>query len=675
MMIKMTIGDKKSNLKLKKFLVLIIISICFIRCANSDKREVTLINKENNVLRFEGRGIDVVSYFEQFPFSQFSVSKDGSKMLFLKKGEEDRLQYLNIGRDGDFSQSKDVIDLDFATRNAWSPHYNKKDDAVYWIGDEQNDEIINIYRTAIGSDTVEKLTDVSYIYAWGINPAETKIAYVARLGESEESISQLRILNLETLEDNLIMQDNSALQFTWSDVSWRPNEEGVALLMVKGQDRTFTNVVYVDFEKKSIKILSDEDEPSSSSGSGALNDWINDDICLFLSDDNGFSNLYQYSFDDNKTKKLTDFTLDIESAHVVNLNNLKYILALQKSPIETKSILIDPSTAKVLWTKDSDLNLSFGTSIGEKILILAEGTETVFELQEETLSLNGYDTRIVLNVSKDDKDKLIQSNVERIEIPSFDVDSKTSDQRLLHAYLYKPLNPLPKGREIVMIESFYGGSNGYNPEYQILAQAGIYVLSPSPRGSSGFGRDFAAMNDKDLGGNEILDIIYSAKYISEKLNIPPERIGVFGMSHGGYGTMRLMTFPGKINDHSASFSFGFGIETAGFADIIFQHETSNIPGWTFLEAGDPKKDSLKLMDRSPITHAEKITGPLLLFHGDHDNRVRVEGSRMMKEKLDELGKENVYVEFPGLGHGIKGIKNKAKYYSETFKFIEDYVLK
>jgi dipeptidyl aminopeptidase/acylaminoacyl peptidase len=47
----------------------------------------------------------------------------------------------------------------------------------------------------------------------------------------------------------------------------------------------------------------------------------------------------------------------------------------------------------------------------------------------------------------------------------------------------------------------------------------MYVLSPSPRGTSGFGRDFAALNDRDLGGNEIIDIIYCAQYISEKLGV------------------------------------------------------------------------------------------------------------------------------------------------------------
>ncbi len=421
--------------------------------------------------------------------------------------------------------------------------------------------------------------------------------------------------------------------------------------------------------------MTDAGKEASLSGCGVLDEWYSGDACLFLSDQSGYSNFYSFTLTDKKTEPVTTYGSSIEDACYVTIDGNKYLLALQSNPVETKIILLNPSTKEVIWEESSPLNLRIGTSREDKVLMIASATTEVIQLLEAVVSLNGITTDVLMDVPADIKNKLVHSTVERLEIPTFDNDPATSRTRQLHAYLYKPLDPLPKEKQMVMIESFYGGDNRYNSEYQIWNQAGIYVLSPSPRGSSGFGRDFAALNDKDLGGNEIIDIIYCAQYISEKLGIPPERIGVFGMSHGGYATMRLMTFPGEINGNKAAFPFGFGIETAGFADIILQHNTSNIPDWTFLEAGDPATDSLKLVDRSPITHAEKITGPLLLIHGDHDNRVNVEGSRIMAKKLEELGKPYVYVEFPGLGHGIKGTDNNRKFYAESFDFIEKMVLK
>jgi dipeptidyl aminopeptidase/acylaminoacyl peptidase len=223
---------------------------------------------------------------------------------------------------------------------------------------------------------------------------------------------------------------------------------------------------------------------------------------------------------------------------------------------------------------------------------------------------------------------------------------------------------------MVMIQSFYGGGNYYSARTQILGEAGIYVLSPSPRGSSGFGREFSALNDKDLGGNEIIDIIYAAKYISYKLDIPPNRIGVYGGSHGGYATMRLLTFPGEINGIKARFDWGFGISHAGFSDIIHFYEHCNIPDWVILEAGDPKTESEKLRDRSPLYHADKMVGKLLLTHGTNDSRVPIEGSRWMADSLRKYQKDVTLVEFNGQGHGVKGLDNTITRYKAWFDFLE-----
>ena len=180
-----------------------------------------------------------------------------------------------------------------------------------------------------------------------------------------------------------------------------------------------------------------------------------------------------------------------------------------------------------------------------RILASATSNTSMFRIDEITVSKDKFEFNTVVDVPEDLKSKIYKTDVERITYPTFDKDPSTGEPRQIHAYLYKPKNPLPEKDRIVMIQSFYGGGNSFSNRNQILASAGIYVLSPSPRGSRGFGKDFAALNDKDLGGNEIIDIFYAAKYISEKLNIPPSNIGVFGGSHGGYATMRTLSFQKK----------------------------------------------------------------------------------------------------------------------------------
>ncbi|RHJ92924.1 alpha/beta hydrolase family protein [Parabacteroides bouchesdurhonensis] len=623
------------------------------------------------VLKFQGRDVNIAPFFQDFPYSQFSLSDDGTKLFFFKTSNENKLQWLDIAKEQDLSKATDVVDLDFSKRNCWRPQYNDKDGCVYWIGDENNEEIINIYRSNLLSPNPEKLTNVPYIYAWDFNPQKDKIAYVARLAQNEKRLDELRILDLKTGKDELVRQDEPDFRYTWGDVSWQPDGKGLMILALKDADRQYANIVYIDTETKKTTVLTDASRKASYAGTSVMQEWISPDECFYFSDQDGYKNIYRFDRKSMKSTQVTHFTTDIEDARFVTIKNEKYLFVLQSNPIETSMMLMDIKTGKMLYKQTSDLSLSIGAVKGNEVSMLANSTSVVFQIVKAEVGKKSMKLNVTFDLPEALKAKLVHSDVERLSIPTFDIDPATGKERLLHAYLYKPKNPLPAGKEIIMIESFYGGDNRYNTEYQIYNAAGITVLSPSPRGSSGFGRDFAAMNDKDLGGNEIIDIIYCAKYISDKLNVPAERVGVFGMSHGGYATMRLVTFPGEVNGNKAHFKFGFGIETAGFCDIIYQHTHSNIPDWTYLEAGDPVADKAKLIDRSSLYHAEKLTGPLLLLHGNHDNRVDIEGSRLMDRKLIQLGLPHRYVEFEGLGHGIKGVDNNRKFYYECFRFLDE----
>lgn len=632
-----------------------------------------VFSQNNAIIDFEGRSIDIAPFFEEFPYSQFSMSKDGNKLFFLKTSTENRLQYITLDGSQTLDQGKDAIDANLSTRNCWSPRYNSNDGCMYWIGDESNEEIINIYRSKLDNPKNEKLTNVPYIYAWDFNPTGDKIAYVSRMGQNEQRLDELHILDLSTLKDEIVCTDKADYRYTWGNISWRPDGSGLMLLALKDMDRQYCNVLYVDLKTKESTVLTNSSLKASYAGCDIMDEWTDNGHCFFFSDQDGYKNLYSFNALTKEVKQMTHFTTDLGDVCYVTVNKKKYLFALQSNPIETTMMLLNVKDCSIAYKQASNMNLNIGSHKGDKVRLIANNVTTLIQVQDITIGKKKMSSKTVFDLPQEQKDKLVQTNVERLSIPTFDIDPATGKQRMLHAYLFKPKNPLPADKSVVMLESFYGGDNRYDQEYQILGKAGIYVLSASPRGSSGFGRDFAALNDKDLGGNEIIDIINCAKYVSEKLNIPAERVGCFGVSHGGYATMRLMTFPGEVNGNKASFPFGFGVETAGFCDIIYQHTHSNIPDWTELEAGNPVKDKLRIIDRSPLFYADKLSGPLLLVHGNHDNRVDIEGSRLMDRMLTHLGLPHKYVEFEGLGHGVKGKEYNYKFYNEEFRFIENVI--
>ncbi len=109
-----------------------------------------------------------------------------------------------------------------------------------------------------------------------------------------------------------------------------------------------------------------------------------------------------------------------------------------------------------------------------------------FRIDEIEVTKESFVFSPIVDIPAALKEKIIQTTRDRIEYPTFDVDPKTGNQRMLHAFLYHPKNPLPKEEQIVMIQSFYGGGNYFSTRTQILAEAGIHVLSPVSTGQLRF---------------------------------------------------------------------------------------------------------------------------------------------------------------------------------------------
>lgn len=361
----------------------------------------------------------------------------------------------------------------------------------------------------------------------------------------------------------------------------------------------------------------------------------------------------------------------------VEIGNRKLFAITYRRPHENEMVVIDPRTRAELGRRTFDANLgTIGFDEKNHFIISKTSAASPFQADEMWITLeNGkavWHLEPKIRLPERLANALEQCNVERVQYPTFDIDPKTGKHRMLHAFLMTPKRPRANPAErLAVITSFYGGGNNFDMRAQIFCEAGISWLSPAVRGSAGFGKEFAALNDRDLGGNEIVDLFYGARFLEQKLGLKPHQIGVAGGSHGGYATMRALTFPPDTNQRNEAYPFGFGISHAGFSSIVSFYDATNIPDWIILEAGDPKTERNKLLDRSPLAHVARLEVPLLLTHGSNDNRVGVSESRQFNEAAKRLNKPVTYVEFPGQGHGIKGLENQARYFDAHFQFLED----
>ena len=627
-------------------------------------------SQQKGTVRFLDRDVDVASFVEGFPYSTygFYLSEDATKLMYVRNADGNPLLMLDLAESTDIGKGKVISAEDWSKRNFWHPHWNEKDGKLYWMGDLANDEKIDLYRMDPQTGETTCFTDVPYIYGWSFNDDKTLAGYIARVSQVEnDHVDEFHVLNVVTGENRLICTDRPDFRMTWSEVSFSPDNTGAMITVLKEVNRTYTNMAYLDFATGEYKVVTDPSLEASLSGCAVISPWYSRDVAYFLSDQSGYANLYAYDRSTGVTTPITDYKQDL-NAKWIERDGKKYLATVRTSPEGSDVAVLTPEGQEVAQAH-YPATLTLQTTVDSKMYFQAGATDILFQIWTVDFDGSALQQEVLVDLPEATKKSMIASHAQKLSIPTFDIDPATGETRLLHAYLMVPENPLPADQARLMVMSFYGGENAYDVEHQIFTAAGMYVLSASPRGSSGFGRDFAALNDHDLGGNETIDMIYCARYVSEMLGIPPERVGCFGMSHGGYETMRLMTFPGEVNGFKASFPFGFGIAVAGFSDIIYEHYHSNIPDWDYLEAGDPVTEKDKLMDRSPINHTDCISGPLLLIHGDHDDRVDIGGSQMLYDKLKAEGKPVEFLIMEGQGHGYKGLDNQMRYYRTILDFI------
>ena len=96
--------------------------------------------------------------------------------------------------------------------------------------------------------------------------------------------------------------------------------------------------------------------------------------------------------------------------------------------------------------------------------------------------------------------------------------------------------------------SLHGGPEAqerpaFNPQHQAMTQAGITVLAPNIRGSSGFGRAFVHADDVHGRLDAFDDVLACRDFLVDSGLADPGRIAVTGRSYGG--TSRSRRWPSR----------------------------------------------------------------------------------------------------------------------------------
>lgn len=183
---------------------------------------------------------------------------------------------------------------------------------------------------------------------------------------------------------------------------------------------------------------------------------------------------------------------------------------------------------------------------------------------------------------------------------------------------------------------------GYDEWGQVLANNGYLVLQPQYRGSLNYGLQFylSAFIEGGQGGYKMQDDKDDgALYLVEQGLADPDRMAMFGWSYGGYAALVAASREPQI--------YQCVIAGAAVSDPLMQ-----VNYYRYQMRGAQANEQLNMWDDSisPLEEAEKVNVPMLIIHGDVDQRVPPAHARKYLDTLDRYGKPYRYVELKGADH-------------------------
>jgi len=214
----------------------------------------------------------------------------------------------------------------------------------------------------------------------------------------------------------------------------------------------------------------------------------------------------------------------------------------------------------------------------------------------------------------------------------------------IQAWLLRPDGPGPHP----LLLYIHGGpvfqyGHGFFHELQLLRARGFAVLYGNPRGSQGYGRDFAWSIQHDWGTLPTIDLMALVDEVLARGGLDPARLGVLGGSYGGYLTLWIIA-------HSERFRAACTQRPVSHIEaMIWSDFGGHLGDWI---GSFPWEDPDLYRRMSPLTYADRMNTPLLITQGLDDQRTPADQGERAFVTLKRLGKTVEMVLFPGADHEL-----------------------
>ncbi|HEX5654096.1 MAG TPA: S9 family peptidase [Chitinophagaceae bacterium] len=619
------------------------------------------------------------------------VSPDGNKVVYTVREAvmtDDRSEYVNqvwlCNADG-----SNHIQLTRGDKNSANPKWSPDGQWISFTSSRDNKN--NLYILPVSGGESEKLTDVKTSvgdYDW--RPDGKAIAFLMADAASDkeekdkkakndwyfmdEEIKQNRIfivlLDEKDTAGKRVQKKLTTENYNINAFDWSPDGKWIAYS--HGLSPEVNHSVYSDITM--IEVATGKVKPIATSRAGETNPQFSPDGKLLVYycttepvDWSGPRHARVYSLADGKTWRLKatpdenggilGWTAD--SKHILWSEPNKTLTAIYMLGIDGNSIS--------QWNKSATDYLA-GANLNPTGTHLSFSLQNTNKLPEAYISkLDNYSPVQLTRIQAEHANKpLPKTEVIKWKAP----DGKEIEGLLTYPVNYKP------GQKVPMILNVHGGPAGVFQQTCVAGNQGSYpiaafaelgyaVLRPNPRGSSGYGAEFRMANRSDWGGKDFLDLMAGVDQVIKMGVADPNKMGVMGWSYGGFMSSWIVGHTDRFKVASIG---------APVVDLAHQNLTDDIEGFlpSYFKT-DPWNDWALYDKHSPLRFVQNVKTPVMLQHGEADQRVPFTNAVMFYNALRRRNVPVRLLALPRQPHGPTEPRMVLKTMQTNLEWFDKYI--
>jgi dipeptidyl aminopeptidase/acylaminoacyl peptidase len=205
---------------------------------------------------------------------------------------------------------------------------------------------------------------------------------------------------------------------------------------------------------------------------------------------------------------------------------------------------------------------------------------------------------------------------------------------------------------------------------QYFVDKGYAWIAPNYRGSTGYGRKFERLLHGQIGVVDMKDCLAAADFLRTLEWVDDERLGIFGASWGSFISLLAVT-------DDPDYRFRCAVCKYGDCDMFTSWSQGDRGG--VLESlenfvGSPSEARAAYDAASAVQRLADVRVPILVAHGEKDERVHPKQSEELVAELRRLGKAYEYVTYPTEGHGLLRAGPQIDFYRRLERFLDWHLL-